>query len=240
LFHRIGREALQAIMRLETEATLRCRNGIAVFTAMIVAVIVAGCGGGTQSPPAVQLALTAPTEGAEVAVRNIKVFGTVDPASATVLVAGKHVRVEHGVFAQWTALRKGLSHIKIMARAPGYLPANLSVAVTSSPGARPSRASSGASTGERTEGTATTSIGNPTPPPAGSEYEPRVRTTFVRACELAAGEGSSAEAACNCALSHVEAVASQSTLQATELAIDRGEATVPQWLRNAARDCKKP
>jgi hypothetical protein len=225
-------------MRVETEATLRCRTGMVVFTAMIVAVIVAGCGG-TQSPPAVQLALTAPTEGAEVDVRNIKVFGTVNPANATVLVAGKHVRVEHGVFAQWTALRKGLSHIKIMARAPGYQPANLSVAVTSSPSARPSRASSGTSTGESTEGAAPTSIGNPTPPPAGSAYEPRVRTTFVRACELAAGEGSSAEAACNCVLSHVEAVASQSTLQATELAIDRGEATVPQWLRNAALGCKK-
>jgi hypothetical protein len=40
----------------------------------------AGCGG-AHSPPAVQLALTAPKEGATVEVQNIKVFGTVDPAS---------------------------------------------------------------------------------------------------------------------------------------------------------------
>jgi hypothetical protein len=202
---------------------------------MIVTMLAAGCGG-TQSPPAVQLALAAPTEGAEVAVRNIKVFGTVDPANATVLVAGRRVRVEHGAFAQWTALRKGLSHIKIVASASGYLPANLSIAVTSSPSVQPARASSGAST---SEGTTTSSISNPTPPPAGSQYEPRVRATFLRACDVAAGEGASGVAACSCALSHVEARASQSTLQATELAVLRGEATVPQWLRDAALGCKK-
>jgi hypothetical protein len=210
------------------------KNGVIASTATFLAVVVAGCGG-AQSPPAVQLALTAPTEGAEVTATHIKVFGTVDPANATVLVAGKRARVEHGAFARSMALHKGFSHIKIEARAAGYTSANLTVAVDSSPPARHRPAPTNAAP---SESEALTSTANPTPPPAGSHYSPAVQAAFLRTCEAAAG-GASATDACECALSHVEAAVSESTLRATELAVLRGEATLPQWMRDAGVACRK-
>jgi hypothetical protein len=78
---------------------------------------------------------------------------------------------------------------------------------------------------------------NPTPPPSGSRYEPRVEATLVRACELSAGASKAAVALSGCVLVHLEARISQKTLQATEEAILAGKATVPQWLRTASNGC---
>jgi hypothetical protein len=78
---------------------------------------------------------------------------------------------------------------------------------------------------------------NPTPPPSGSHYEPRVEATLVRACEISAGGSKAAVALCGCVLVHLEARVSQKTLQATEQAIVAGKATVPQWLRTATNGC---
>src|SRR5437879_1853420 len=98
----------------------RKNAAIACAATMLAVIATAGCGGAQSQAPAVHLALTAPTDGAAVAVRNIKVFGTVDPPSATVVVAGKHVHVTHGVFGRWMTLHKGLSHIEVVATASGY------------------------------------------------------------------------------------------------------------------------
>jgi hypothetical protein len=213
---------------------------LACAATILAAGIATGCGG-TQSSPAVQLALAAPTEGAFVTARNIKVFGTVTPASAVVVVGGKRTRVEHGAFARWMTLHKGLSHIKIVASASGYTPADLSIAVTSSPSTRrPPAASAGvapsAGGGVSSAATSVTTAGAP----AGSRYAPRVQATFLHSCEIAAGEAAAAVAVCKCALSHVEATVSESALRATELAIVKGEVTVPQWMRDAGLACRKP
>ena len=73
-------------MRTDTTKEHRRRKGAfasALAATIMAAVATTGCGG-AQSPPAVHLALTAPTEGAAVNVSKIKVFGTVDPPSAAV------------------------------------------------------------------------------------------------------------------------------------------------------------
>jgi hypothetical protein len=97
--------------------------------------------GGAKSTPAVRLALTAPTDGAAVSVSKLKVFGSVHPASAAVAVAGHRVRVSNGAFARWMTLHKGVSHIKVVATAAGFVPAKLDIAVRSSPRPSPRSAS---------------------------------------------------------------------------------------------------
>jgi len=79
---------------------------------------------------------------------------------------------------------------------------------------------------------------NPPRPPAGSQYEPRVEATILKACEVSAGGAPSAGTKCKCVLAHLEARVSQKTLQDTERALVQGKATVPQWLRDAATACK--
>jgi hypothetical protein len=213
-----------------------CRQGMIAFAVSVIAAGgAAGCGG-TQSPRAVRLELTAPTEGAAVTVRSLKVFGTVDPPSAAVNVAGKHAHVANGVFARWIPLRVGLSHIKIVATAVGYAPAHLNIAVRSAPRAAPSQASrSGAKGGTwPISGTA-----NPASPPAGSHYAADIQANFLRTCEAAAGAATGAAASCTCALSHLEARISQNMLEVTERAILNGQATVPQWVRDAVLACRR-
>jgi hypothetical protein len=79
----------------------------------------------------VHLTLTAPTDEAEVAVRDIVVFGKVDPTSSAVSVAGRHTHVVDGVFRQPMVLRRGVNHIKLVAREAGYAPATLEITVRS-------------------------------------------------------------------------------------------------------------
>lgn len=69
---------------------------------------------------AVQLALTAPTDGATVVVPKIDVLGNVAPDNGVVFVAGRRVRVTHGVFKSSLRLRTGTTRIKVEARASGY------------------------------------------------------------------------------------------------------------------------
>jgi hypothetical protein len=78
---------------------------------------------------------------------------------------------------------------------------------------------------------------NPSPPPAGSHYEPRVEATLLRTCEASAGGAKAAVAPCRCVLAHVEARISQKALIVTEQAILAGKITVPQWLRDATHGC---
>jgi hypothetical protein len=66
-----------------------------------------------------------------------------------------------------------------------------------------------------------------------------VQATLLRTCEAAAGGTPASVASCRCALSYLEARVSQGTLEVTERAIIRGEATVPQWLRDASLACRK-
>jgi hypothetical protein len=181
----------------------------------------------------VRLALTAPTDGSEVSVSNIRVFGTVDPPSASVVVAGEHTHVAHGVFGRWIALRAGLSHIRIVASAAGYVPTKLNITVRSSPGPPPQ------SSGSEEATSASGASAKVAPPTAGSSYAPRVRATLLRACEATAGGTAAAATSCGCFLSYLEAHVSQSTLVVWERAFLRGEATLPSWLRDARLACRK-
>jgi hypothetical protein len=196
--------------------------------ALAAAVTTAGCGG-TQTPPAVSLVLTAPTSGSVVNVSEIRVFGTVSPSSAAVDVAGRRVHTAHGEFARWVALRAGLSHIKIVATAAGYAPADMNIAVRSSP-SRPhtqSPSSAGGTTSNQTE-----------PTPSEARYATASRGAFLRTCEAAAGAAAAASK-CECALSYLEAHVSERTLALAERAVLKSEATLPPWFREAGVACRK-
>jgi hypothetical protein len=97
----------------------------------LTALAFAGCGS-TSSPRAVGLIVSAPTSGSEIAVASVKVFGTVTPANAIVVVGGKRARVADGSFTRWISVNRGVNRIKIAAKAPGYTPASVNVEVSSS------------------------------------------------------------------------------------------------------------
>jgi hypothetical protein len=217
-------------MRTAAMKGYRRKGAIAFAATVIAAVAMTGCGG-AQSPPAVRLALTAPTEGAAVTVGNIKVFGTVDPASAAVVVAGRHAHVAHGVFARWMTVHKGLNHIKVVATAAGYAPAKLDIAVRSSPSAPRQPSSSAAPSASEAISTAPTTTGH--------RYDPRIQANLLRSCEATAGGSAAAEASCECYLAHLEARVSEKALLATERAVLKGEAKLPRWLLDAALSCRR-
>jgi protein-S-isoprenylcysteine O-methyltransferase Ste14 len=110
----------------------RRKNAAAAITASVIAAIIAGGCGATQGSHTVHLQVNAPTSGSEIAVADVNVYGTVDPASAAVVVAGTRAQVAHGTFTRRMVLGRGLSHIKVVATAPGYAPAQLDIAVRSS------------------------------------------------------------------------------------------------------------
>jgi Glucodextranase, domain B len=202
------------------------RKAATAFAATILVVVaMSGCGG-ARSPLAVRLALTAPADGSSVAVSNLKVLGTVDPPSAAVVVAGKHVHVAHGAFARWMSLRKGLSHITIIATAAGYAPAKLNIAVRNSPRSLPTRA--------RIQAGAISTI----PRPARHRYDSRVQAALLRTCKASAAGTAAATALCECYLAHLEARVSEDVLLASERAFLKGEAKLPRWLREAALSCR--
>jgi hypothetical protein len=98
--------------------------------------LLSGCGAASTSNPAssrVQVSLTAPTDGARVAVPTIEVLGTITPKNAVLRVSGKRVRVRHGAFKTPILLHKGLTRIRIKARAKGFLGSSVSVSVRYAP-----------------------------------------------------------------------------------------------------------
>lgn len=216
-------------MREEATDARSSWKRVIACAATLLAVAVVGCGS-TQTPPAIQLALTAPTEGAQVSVSNIKVFGTVNPASAAVVVGGRHAHVAHGTFTRWMALHKGLNHIKVVATAAGYAPAKLDIPVRSSPSAPREPSSSAAASTSEAISTA--------PAPTGHRYDPLIRANLLRTCEATAGGAAGAEASCECYLARLEARVSQDTLVATERAVLKGEAKLPRWLLDTALSCR--
>src|SRR5690349_9868452 len=107
------------------------RATLAVAASIVIALALAGCGS-TSSPRTVALTVSAPTNGSEIAVANVRVFGTVTPADAVVVVGGKRVRVAGGSFVRWVSVRRGVNLIRLAATAPGYTPAAVNVEVSSS------------------------------------------------------------------------------------------------------------
>jgi hypothetical protein len=116
------------------------RRWLATSLCTTALVAAAGCGSSAShvassataagGRPAVQLSLTAPTDGANVSVDRLKVFGTVTPEGAAVSIGGHRAGRGDGTFERWIALRRGANHIHLRATAPGYAPAALDVTVT--------------------------------------------------------------------------------------------------------------
>ncbi len=101
----------------------------------VAALGVAGCG--TSAPvskPAVNVAITAPTSGATVGVRELTVTGTVTPATARVLVAGQPATVQGGSFRRTLRLDGSAQTVTVTAQAPGYAPAQANTQVSYSAG----------------------------------------------------------------------------------------------------------
>ena len=178
-----------------------------------------------------QLALTAPTDGSVVSVSRIKVFGTVDPANASVRVAGTPVHVAGGRFAHWIGLRTGLSHIKIVANAPGFTPARLNLAVHSIP-ARPMRSAPNPAYSAIEAGVPVSSATR------ARSYAPTTQATILRTCESAAGDTPGAASRCHCFLSYLEARVPEHRIAAWERSFFKGEATLPRWAREGGLACR--
>jgi hypothetical protein len=90
-------------------------------SALLVSLAGAACGG-SSSPAPVKVVITAPTDGATVAVSSIYALGTVEPAGAVVDLSGRRLHVAHGTFRQRVLLHRGLNRLTLVARAPGHLP----------------------------------------------------------------------------------------------------------------------
>jgi hypothetical protein len=103
----------------------------ALAACAVVALALAGCGS-TSSQRAVSLTVSAPTNGAEIAVSRVRVFGTVTPSGASVLVGNSPAQVSNGTFTRWITVGRGVSYIRIAASAGGYRPARVTIGLYSS------------------------------------------------------------------------------------------------------------
>src|SRR5215218_3690388 len=107
-----------------------------VLVVACLAAAAAGCGGDkeprAQRPaPAVDLSVTAPNDMATVRAETVEVAGTVEPASADVLVLGQKAPVSGGgSFSATVSLEPGANVIDVMATAPGRGPALTAFRVT--------------------------------------------------------------------------------------------------------------
>jgi hypothetical protein len=172
------------------------------------AALLGGCGSASKpaSPPAVQLSLTAPVDGATVAVRNIDVLGTIRPNNAVVVVAGKRVRVVNGAFKQPLLLRRPLTRISVVVNASGYVGSTSWVTVHYVPAPAPASGSAGDTASIATMAPAGKGASVPAPSPRDSE----LGAGFITGCTRAGGS----IAGCQCVWSQL---------------VKRGFDTAAQW-----------
>ena len=150
-----------------------------------------GCGGSSGSK-AVQLSLVAPTNGANVTVSRVFVTGSVTPPAARVVVAGRRVPNNGGHFGVWVSVRRGLSHLRLHATAPGFVPYVGDVSVDSNPRAAPlnqpgtlAAKSEGSQAGEGS---------------AGSTWTATAETAYVNECTASGGP----QGYCECSLPYIK------------------------------------
>jgi hypothetical protein len=121
------------------------------FCAVLVAALVAGCGGGSssssQSHRAVNLSVLAPSDGSTVSVRSLEVVGSVSPHNAVVSVSGRPATVQGGVFHAPLTLSGPITHITVAATASGYTSSSTGITVhyTATGGTQDNASSGGAS-----------------------------------------------------------------------------------------------
>jgi hypothetical protein len=165
----------------------------------------AGCGG-SSGPTAVQLSLVAPTNGANVTVSRVFVTGSVSPPAATVAVAGHRVPNYGGHFGVWVAVRRGLSHLRLHATAPGLVPYVGEVSVDSNPRAaqvnKPGLLAAQSPAGRQA------GVLLPQPRPtkqsgegvAGSRWTATAETAYVNECTASGGP----QSYCECSLPYIK------------------------------------
>ncbi len=101
--------------------------------ATVACVLLASCGGTEPAPralAAVRLQVDAPVDTAVTQEAQVRVSGTVSPASATVLVGGEEATVSDGRFAKTVALQPGVNVVDVQAGAPRRPAAMTAVRVT--------------------------------------------------------------------------------------------------------------
>ena len=131
-----------------TRGRLNRRVGLC---AVLVAALVAGCGGGSssssQSHRAVNLSVLAPSDGSTVSVRSLEVVGSVSPHNAVVSVSGRPATVQSGVFHAPLTLSGPITHITVAATASGYTSSSTGITVhyTATGGTQDNASSGGAS-----------------------------------------------------------------------------------------------
>jgi hypothetical protein len=155
-----------------------------------------------------------------VTVKRLFVTGSVQPSSATVRIAGRPAPTRNGKFGVWLALHRGLTHIRVDARAPGYVADATDVSVrsvTPPPVATP--------------GTVQRSFGSIERVSADS-WTPAARAVSTRAC-LASGGWHSY---CACALRYEVATGSPRQLARGMLAA-RARRRLPHWLKQTIVHC---
>jgi len=99
---------------------------------LVAGLAVAACGADTPPPrpPAVQLYLDAPADGARVDARTLEIRGRVSPASAQVRVLGRAAESAGGRFSIEVALSEGANVVDVSATAHDRAPALAALRVT--------------------------------------------------------------------------------------------------------------
>ena len=123
-----------------------------VATGALLAFVVAGCGssstttattGAASSGGAVQVHVTAPSDGSVIDADHVAVRGTVNPPNATVQILGQTAQVGNGIFTGSTSLHGGKNTIDIVASAPGSAPGSTTLTISRLSHGGTSHASSG-------------------------------------------------------------------------------------------------
>lgn len=81
-------------------------------------VVLVGCGSTAKPAQPVRLTIDSPTDGARTLAAEVSISGTVSPASATVMIAGKRVVVSSGSFTATVPVRPGSNVLDVLASSP--------------------------------------------------------------------------------------------------------------------------
>jgi hypothetical protein len=106
---------------------------VPVAAALLVATVLAGCGGEDKPAPApapVRLSLDSPRDTATVQADSVVLRGSVSPVSARVRVRGEQATMSSGRFRAEVPLDVGTNVIDVVAEAPGKSPAFAAIRVT--------------------------------------------------------------------------------------------------------------
>jgi hypothetical protein len=194
------------------------RSRLHLAVALSVGCAVAAACGSAAGPPAVDVSLTAPVDGATVVVPGITVLGTIEPKTAVVTVAGKRAHVAGGLFMRVMFLRRKQTLIKIVVSAPGYTRFTTVVSVSYQPIKRASRAN--VMRRATHKHSMPPSVRTKVPNTGGGGLPPGTKSAFIASCSRTGGS----VAGCFCVWSELQKRGFDSERQWEDLAM--------QWRRS--------